>query len=116
MNFIVKYYREIIQVVLVVLSIVLLVKMFAPIEDRSKLVDYKLQQIDIKINELKEKQKVLNDSIISYQKGIQMIDNKLSDLKIERNTVNNFYDKKKDTITQMDKRQVDSTLRKRYNY
>jgi hypothetical protein len=45
-----------------------------------------------------------------------MIDNKLSDLKIERNTVNNFYDKKKDTITQMDKRQVDSTLRKRYNY
>jgi len=116
MDFIKKYYREILQVILVLMAVILLYKMYSPVEDRSDLVDYKLKQIDSKINEIKERQKILNDSINSYQEGIKKIDSKLSDLKIERKTINNFFDKKKDTITQMDKRQVDSTLRKRYNY
>ena len=115
-NFLKKYYREIIQILLLVITCFLLYDRFTPVEDRSKLVDYKLNQIDIKIGELKEKQKTLNDSIISYQKSIELIDTKLSDLKVERKTINNYYDEKKTTITQMDKKQVDSTLRKRYNY
>lgn len=115
-NFFKKYYREIVQVVLLVMVVLLLIDRYTPVEDRSDLVDYKLNQIDLKINFLKQRQKDLNDSIFSYQRDIKLIDTKLSDLKVEKKTINNYYDKKKDTITQMDKRQVDSTLRKRYSY
>jgi hypothetical protein len=39
-----------------------------------------------------------------------------SNIKIEKKEINNFYTQKKEEIKSADKKQIDSLLRKRYNY
>ena len=68
------------------------------------------------INEMKNLQKCLSDSIQSYQKKIDKIDQKISNIKIEKKQVNNYYTQKKEEIKNADKKQIDSLLRKRYNF
>jgi hypothetical protein len=58
----------------------------------------------------------LSDSIQSYQKKIDKIDQKISNIKIEKKQVNNYYTQKKEEIKNADKKQIDSLLRKRYNF
>jgi hypothetical protein len=96
--------------------IVLVIRAFTPVEDKSELLKYKLEQLDLKINNLKEDQKKLNDSIYVYKKEILKIDSTISKIKTDRRTINNYYEVEKENILTFDAKQVDSALRKRYNY
>jgi len=115
-GFIKTYYKEIIQIVLVLLLVFLLVRTFTPAPDKSELLKYKLEQLDQNINKMKQLQLQLNDSISSYKKDIDKIDENISKIKSEKTTINNFYEQKKEKIEGMSKKEIDSTFKQRYKY
>ena len=72
-EFFIKYFREILLVVLIGLVVFLLIKVYTPAPDKSDLLKYKLDQLDQKISDLKQKQKQLDDSISGYKRNIEII-------------------------------------------
>ena len=115
-NFLIKNWKNITLGILGVIFIYLLVRVFTPTPDMSELNKYKLEQIDKHINEMKNLQKSLGDSIQVYQNKIDEIDDKISHIKVEKKEVNNYYTQKKEEIKNADKKQIDSLLRSRYNF
>ena len=89
-KFLIKNYKDVLLVVLTLLLTIILVKLFRPVEDRSELLKYKLEQLDQNINKMKELQLKLNDSIVSYKKDIEKIDQNISKIKFEKNVINNY--------------------------
>jgi septal ring factor EnvC (AmiA/AmiB activator) len=96
--------------------IVLVIRAFTPVEDRSELLKYKLEQLDQNINKMKQLQLQLNDSISTYKKDIEKIDENISKIKTEKTTINNFYEQKKEDIKGMTKKEIDSSFKQRYKY
>ena len=115
-EFMIKNWKNITLGILGVIFVYLLVRVLTPTPDMSELNKYKLEQIDKHIEEMKNMQKSLSDSIQSYQSKISEIDSKISKIKIEKKEVNNYYTQKKEEIKNADKKQVDSLLRSRYNF
>ena len=115
-TFLKTYYKELIQGVLGLLLVFLLVRTFMPIEDKSELLKYKLEQLDQNINKMKQLQLQLNDSIKSYKKDIDKIDENILKIKAEKTTINNFYEQKKEKIEGMSKQEIDSSFKQRYKY
>jgi hypothetical protein len=114
-QFITKYFKEILLVVMAIALTFLLIKIFTP-PPKNDLLDYKLNQLDLKIKDLKDKQKQLGDSISFYKREIELIDENIKNIRIERKTVNNYYEIKDREIPGYTPAQIDSALRKRYNY
>ena len=115
-NFLILNWKEISLTILGIIFIYLLVRVLTPVPDMSELNKYKLEQIDKNINEIKNLQKTLNDSIKYYQTKIDSIDKKISNIKIEKKEVNNYYYQKKEQIKNANKKEIDSLLRSRYNF
>lgn len=115
-NFGFKYFREILIAIMLIVLTFLLIKIFTPAPDKSELLKYKLEQLDKKISELKDKQKQLDDSITVYKKDITRIDNNIQNIRNQRTTINNYYEIKDKKIPGYTPAQIDSALRKRYNY
>jgi len=115
-EFLIKNWKNIILGLLGIIFVYLLVRVFTPTPDMSELNKYKLEQIDKHINEMKQLQKSLGDSIQVYQHKINEIDDKISHIKVEKKEVNNYYTQKKEEIKNADKKQIDSLLRSRYNF
>ena len=115
-EFMIKNWKNITLGILGVIFVYLLVRVLTPAPDMSELNKYKLEQIDKHIDEMKNQQKSLSDSIQSYQNKIVAIDEKISKIKVEKKEVNNYYTQKKEEIKNADKKQIDSFLRGRYNF
>lgn len=115
-EFFIKNWKNITLGILGVIFVYLLVRALTPTQDTSELNKFKLYQIDKHIEEIKNLQKSLGDSIQSYENKIEEIDDKISNIKIEKKEVNNFYTQKKEEIKNADKKQIDSLLRSRYNF
>jgi septal ring factor EnvC (AmiA/AmiB activator) len=115
-EFLTKNWKNITLGLLGVIFVYLLVRVLTPAPDMSELNKYKLEQIDKHIEEMKNLQKSLSDSIQSYQSKISEIDEKISKIKTEKKEVNNYYTQKKEEIKNADKKQIDSLLRSRYNF
>ncbi len=115
-EFITKNWKNITLGLLGVIFVYLLVRVLTPAPDMSELNKYKLEQIDKHIEEMKNLQISLSDSIQTYQNKITEIDEKISKIKVERKEVNNYYTQKKEEIKNADKKQIDSLLRSRYNF
>ena len=115
-EFIIKNWKNITLGLLGVIFVYLLVRVLTPAPDMSELNKYKLEQIDKHIEEMKNLQISLSDSIQTYQNKITEIDKKISKIKVERKEVNNYYTQKKEEIKNADKKQIDSLLRSRYNF
>jgi septal ring factor EnvC (AmiA/AmiB activator) len=115
-EFFIKNWKNITLGLLGVIFVYLLVRVLTPTQDTSELNKFKLDQIDKHIEEIKNLQKSLSDSIQSYENKIEEIDDKISNIKIEKKEVNNFYTQKKEVIKNADKKQIDSLLRSRYNF
>jgi hypothetical protein len=97
-----KYnFKFIIQSIGTILLIILVIRAFTPPEDKSELLKYKLNQLDLKINDLKNQQKKLDQTILNYKKDILKID---------------YYEVERDIILTYDAKKIDSALKKRYNY
>lgn len=115
-NFIKKYFKEILLVLTIGVIIFLLVKILTPAPDKGELLKYKLQQLDTKINDLKQKQKDLDDSISTYKKDIERIDENIENIRSQKTVINNYYDEKDKDIKGWSNKQIDSSLRKRYKF
>ena len=115
-EFFIKNWKNITLGILGVIFVYLLVRVFTPVPQMSELNKYKLEQIDKHINEMKDLQKSLSDSIQAYEQKINEIDDKISHIKVERKEVNNYYTQKREEIKNADKKQIDSLLRNRYNF
>jgi peptidoglycan hydrolase CwlO-like protein len=115
-SFIIQNWKTITLVVFGVIFVYLLVRVLTPVPDMSEVNKYKLEQIDKHINERKNLQKSISDSIQVYQNKIDEIDDKISHIKVEKKEVNNFYTQKREEIKNADKKQIDSLLRSRYNF
>lgn len=115
-EFLTYNWKTITLTILGVIFVYLLVRVFTPVKGSSELNKYKLEQIDIRTEEIKKLQKNLQDSISKYQIKIGEIDGKISKIKIERKEINNYYTIKEKEIKNADKRKVDSLLRSRYNF
>ena len=115
-EFMIKNWKNITLGILGVIFVYLVVRVFTPAPDMSELNKYKLEQIDKHIEEMKNMQKSLSDSIQTYQNKIVEIDDRISKIKVEKKEVNNFYTQKKEEIKNADKKQIDSLLRSRYNF
>jgi septal ring factor EnvC (AmiA/AmiB activator) len=115
-TYIEKYWKYAVGVVLFFTILYLVVYLGTPKPKMSELDKYKIDQLNKKIEDLKNLQKSLNDSLNVYQQKIDKIDDKISNIKIEKKEINNFYTQKKEEIKSADKKQIDRLLRKRYNY
>jgi len=115
-GFFLKYFKEILIFIMFGFLIFLLIKISTPPTDKSDILNYKLDQLDIKIKDLKERQKELDDSVSFYKKEIKIIDENIKNIRSQRTTVNNFYEIKEKQIPKYSSAQIDSALRKRYNY
>lgn len=115
-EFLTYNWKTITLTILGVIFVYLLVRVFTPTPDMSELNKYKLEQIDSKINEIKKLQKDLKDSIGVYRVKIKEIDNRISKIKVERSEINNYYTIKEKEIKKTNNREIDSLLRKRYNF
>lgn len=115
-NFLITNWKTITLSIFGVIFIYLLVRVLTPVPDMSELNKYKLEQIDKHINEMKDLQKNLSDSIQAYEQKINEIDKKISHIKVEKKEVNNYYTQKREEIKNADKKQIDSLLRSRYNF
>lgn len=112
-----KYnFKTIVQIIVVLLLVILLVRSFTTIPDRSELLKYKLDQIDKNIDSLKKIQLKLSDSLSTYKEQIEKIDSNISNIRIQKKTINNYYEIKQEEIKGYNKRQVDSLLKVRYKY
>ena len=116
MEYIKKYWKWIVGIIASILILYLIVYLATPKPQMSELDKYKIDQLNKKIEELKNLQKSLNDSLNLYQQKIDKIDDKISNIKVEKKEVNNYYTQKKEEIKNADKKQIDSLLRKRYNF
>ncbi len=115
-KFLIENWKTITLTLLGLIFVYLLVRVFTPTTDMSELNKYKLDQIDSKINEIKKQQKDLKDSIGLYRLKIKEIDTKVSKIKLERNEINKFYTIKETKIKKTNNREIDSLLKKRYNF
>ena len=96
--------------------IFLAIQYFSKNTSNPKVLDDKLKQLDTKIDGLNKKLDTYSDSISQYKKEIEKLDSSINNIRIQKKVVNNYYDEKADEIKVMKSKQVDSTLRKRYNY
>ena len=70
-----KYnFKSIIQIVVVLLLVILLVRSFTSIPDRTELLKYKLDKIDNQVDSLKKLQTKLLDSLMVYKNEIKNYD------------------------------------------
>ena len=112
-----KYnFKSILQIFVVILLVILLVRSFTSTPDRSELLKYKLDKLNEEVNGLKETQKKLLDSLISYKKEIKKIDNSISNIRLEKKTINNYYEIQSEKIKGLKRKEIDSLLRKKYKY
>ncbi len=112
-----KYnFKTITQITVVLLLIILLVRSFTSIPDRSELLKYKLDQLDNNIDSLKKIQLKLADSLSDYKKDIEKIDSNITNIRVEKTTINNYYEQKAKEIPGMTNKQIDSSFRLRYKY
>ena len=58
----------------------------------------------------------MDDSIARYKKDIERIDENIENIRSQKTIINNYYEKKAKEIPGMTNQQVDSSLRKRYNF
>lgn len=115
-EFVIKYFREILLVILVVTVTFLLIKIFTPAPDKSELLKYKLEQLDKKILETEKRQTELDKNIQSYKEDIKRIDENISNIRNQKTVINNYYENKKREIPGYNNKQIDSVLRTRYKY
>ena len=116
MDFVKNNFRDIILTLLGCLLVYLLVRTFSPTPDNSELLNYKLEQLDNKILETEKRQKQLDDSLALYKKDILRIDKNIDNIKVQRTVIYNYYQEKQKEISGFTNKQIDSSLRQRYNF
>ena len=116
MELIKKYYKQAISIILGIAILYLVVYLATPKPQMSELDKYKLEQLNKDISKILENQKNLDIKIDSYKKELIKIDSTISKVKNQKTIIKEYYKEKGEKIDKMNKTQLDSLFRKRYNY
>jgi peptidoglycan hydrolase CwlO-like protein len=74
-EFLIKYFKEILIIILLVTILFLFLR---PRNEDPTLLNYKLEELDKTINNLKERQNLLDSTIKEYKDQILKVDNKIT--------------------------------------
>jgi septal ring factor EnvC (AmiA/AmiB activator) len=115
-QFILKYFKEILLVIMVIALTFLLINIFTPKPEMSELDKYKLDQLNKDIHLIIENQKKLDKQIESYKKELSHIDSTIAKVQNQKTIIKEYYKEKGEKISGMKPSDIDSLFHKRYNY
>ena len=113
-NFLVKHYKEI-AILLVGLFILYWVIYFTtPKSEMSELDKYKIELIDVKIDEINKSQIKLDSTISELKEELVGLNKNISTIKKEKITIKKVYDEKINRVDELNDVELDSFFTNRY--
>ena len=116
MEFIKKYWKYVVGVILTIGVLYLIVYLATPKPEMSALDKYKLEQLDKDINLIIENQKKLDKQIEGYKNELSQIDSTISKVKNQKIIVKEYYKEQGEKITEMKPSEIDKLFHDRYKY
>ena len=116
MEFIKKYWKYVVGVILTIGVLYLIVYLATPKPEMSALDKYKLEQLDKDINLIIENQKKLDKQIEGYKNELSQIDSTISKVKNQKIIVKEYYKEQGEKITEMKPSEIDTLFHDRYKY
>ena len=116
MEFIKKYWKYVVGVILTIGVLYLIVYLATPKPKMSELDKYKLEQLDKNINLIIENQKKLDKQIEGYKNELSQIDSTISKVKNQKIIVKEYYKEQGEKITEMKPSEIDKLFHDRYKY
>ena len=116
MEFIKKYWKYVVGVILTIGVLYLIVYLATPKPKMSELDKYKLEQLDKNINLIIENQKKLDKQIEGYKNELSQIDSTIAKVKNQKIVVKEYYKEQGEKITEMKPSEIDKLFHDRYKY
>ena len=116
MEFIKKYWKYVVGVILTISVLYLIIYLATPKPEMSELDKYKLEQLDKNINLIIENQKKLDKQIEGYKNELSQIDSTISKVKNQKIIVKEYYKEQGEKITEMKPSEIDKLFHDRYKY
>ena len=116
MEFIKKYWKYVVGVILTIGVLYLIVYLATPKPKMSELDKYKLEQLDKNINLIIENQKKLDKQIEGYKNELSQIDSTIAKVKNQKIIVKEYYKEQGEKITEMKPSEIDKLFHDRYKY
>ena len=116
MEFIKKYWKYVVGVILTIGVLYLIVYLATPKPEMSALDKYKLEQLDKDINLIIENQKKLDKQIEGYKNELSQIDSTIAKVKNQKIVVKEYYKEQGEKITEMKPSEIDKLFHDRYKY
>ena len=116
MEFIKKYWKYVVGVILTIGVLYLIVYLATPKPEMSELDKYKLEQLDKNINLIIENQKKLDKQIEGYKNELSQIDSTIAKVKNQKIVVKEYYKEQGEKITEMKPSEIDKLFHDRYKY
>ena len=116
MEFIKKYWKYVVGVILTIGVLYLIVYLATPKPKMSELDKYKLEQLDKNINLIIENQKKLDKQIEGYKNELSHIDSTIATVKNQKIIVKEYYKEQGEKITEMKPSEIDKLFHDRYKY
>ena len=116
MEFIKKYWKYVVGVILTIGVLYLIIYLATPKPEMSELDKYKLEQLDKNINLIIENQKKLDKQIEGYKNELSQIDSTISKVKNQKIVVKEYYKEQGEKITEMKPSEIDKLFHDRYKY
>ena len=116
MEFIKKYWKYVVGVILTIGVLYLIIYLATPKPKMSELDKYKLEQLDKDINLIIENQKKLDKQIEGYKNELSHIDSTIATVKNQKIIVKEYYKEQGEKITEMKPSEIDKLFHDRYKY
>ena len=116
MEFIKKYWKYVVGVILTIGVLYLIIYLATPKPEMSELDKYKLEQLDKDINLIIENQKKLDKQIEGYKNELSHIDSTIATVKNQKIIVKEYYKEQGEKITEMKPSEIDKLFHDRYKY
>ena len=116
MEFIKKYWKYVVGVILTIGVLYLIVYLATPKPEMSALDKYKLEQLDKDINLIIENQKKLDKQIEGYKNELSHIDSTIATVKNQKTIIKEYYKEQGEKITEMKPSEIDKLFHDRYKY
>jgi chromosome segregation ATPase len=116
MEFIKKYWKYAVGVILTIGVLYLIVYLATPKPEMSELDKYKLEQLDKDINLIIENQKKLDKQIEGYKNELSHIDSTIATVKNQKTIIKEYYKEQGEKITEMKPSEIDKLFHDRYKY
>lgn len=116
MEFIKKYWKYAVGVILTISVLYLIIYLATPKPKMSELDKYKLEQLDKDINLIIENQKKLDKQIEGYKNELSHIDSTIATVKNQKTIIKEYYKEQGEKITEMKPSEIDKLFHDRYKY